>query len=61
MHFKLFLQRIKMDGCLILVDRKKQFISAVLEPWAGLASDHSVPKILDSAEVAVCLYIASLA
>lgn len=50
-----------MDGCLILVDRKKQFISAVLEPWAGLASDHSVPKILDSAEVAVCLYIASLA
>lgn len=61
MNLKVFLRRIKMDGCLIPADRKRQFISAVLEPWAGLGSDHSVPKILDSVEVVVCLYIASLA
>ncbi|EOB08532.1 Collagen alpha-1(XIX) chain [Anas platyrhynchos] len=40
--------------------RERRFISAVLDPWIGLASSHSVPKILDSTEVVVCLYIASL-
>lgn len=59
-YFEFFLQWIKIDDCLIPVDRERWFISAVLDPWIGLASSHSVPKILDSTEVVVCLYIASL-
>lgn len=50
-----------MHGYLLPAERKRQFISAVLEPQAGLASDCPVPKILDSVEIVVCIYIASLA
>jgi len=51
---------MKMDGCLIPADRKRQFIRASWEPWAGLASGHSVAKILGSFEVVVCLDVVSL-
>lgn len=50
-----------MYGYLLPAERKRQFISAVLEPQAGLASDCPVPKNLDSVEMVVCIHIASLA
>lgn len=49
-----------MDGYLIPADRMRHFITAALEPWAGLYTDCSVPKAWPLVEVVICLYMASL-